>query len=62
VAKTISGASVFGSTWRTAIATSLIPIARAASTKGISRNISVLERITRATVGTRGIEIAMMVF
>ena len=48
VASTISGASVLGSTWRTAMRNSLMPTARAASTKGISRNASVLERMTRA--------------
>lgn len=49
VASTMSGASVFGRTWRTAMRSSLIPVARAASTKGSSRSASVLERITRAT-------------
>src|SRR5205823_12499273 len=50
VASTISGASVLGSTWRIAIANSFMPTAREASTNGISRSVSVLERITRATV------------
>ena len=48
VAITISGASVLGSTWRTAMRNSLMPTARAASTKGCSRSVSVLERMTRA--------------
>src|SRR5262249_40677864 len=48
VASTISGASVLGSTWRTAMRNSLMPTARAASTYGISRSASVLERMTRA--------------
>src|SRR5579885_109618 len=48
VAITISGAIVFGSTWRTAMRNSLMPTARAASTKGCSRSASVLERMTRA--------------
>src|SRR5205085_3228050 len=41
VASTISGASVFGSTWRIAIANSFMPTAREASTNGISRSINV---------------------
>src|SRR5262249_44096979 len=48
VAITISGASVFGSTWRTATRNSLIPMARAASTNGCSRSASLWERMTRA--------------
>ena len=51
VASTISGASVFGRTCRTAMRNSLMPTARAASTNGSSRSASVLERITRADVG-----------
>src|SRR5204863_3531491 len=38
VASTISGASVFGSTWRIAIRVSLMPIDFAASTNGCSRS------------------------
>ena len=62
VASTISGASVFGSTWRSAIRVSLMPIDLAASTNGSSRSASVLARITRETVGISGIAIAMMTF
>src|SRR6185312_5801284 len=62
VMSTISGASVFGSTWRTAIRVSLMPMDLAASTKGCSRSASVLARITRATIGTRGMEIAKITF
>ena len=40
---------------------SLMPMARAASTNGISRNDRVLERMTRATLGTSGMAMAMMV-
>ena len=40
----------------------LIPTERAASTNGISRNDRTFDRITRATCGTNGIEIAMIVF
>ena len=39
-----------------------MPMARAASTKGCSRSDRVLDRTTRATLGTSGIAIAMMVF
>src|SRR6201999_164481 len=60
VASTISGASVLGSTWRSAIRVSLMPIDLAASTKGCSRSASVLARITRDTTGIRGMAIAMM--
>src|SRR5215469_10570732 len=49
VASTISGARVLGRMWRAAMRSSLMPTAFAASTKGSSRNASVLERITRAT-------------
>ena len=38
-----------------------MPTARAASTNGISRSDSVLERMTRATLGTSGMAMAMMV-
>ena len=38
-----------------------MPTARAASTNGISRSDSVLERMTRATFGTSGMAMAMMV-
>src|SRR5947209_11749174 len=62
VASTITGASVFGKTWRTAMRNSLMPIARAASTKGSSRSASVFERMTRATDGISGMAIAMIVF
>ena len=62
VASTISGASVLGSTWRSAMRVSLMPIDLAASTNGSSRSASVLARITRATVGIRGIAIAMITF
>jgi len=62
VASTISGASVFGSTWRSAIRVSLMPIDLAASINGSSRSASVLARITRATIGTSGIAMAMMTF
>ncbi len=40
---------------------SLMPTAFAASTIAISRNASVLERITRAEYGTSGMEMAMIV-
>ena len=62
VASTISGASVFGSTWRSAMRVSLMPIDLAASTNGSSRSASVLARMTRATVGISGIAIAMITF
>src|SRR6267142_1252297 len=62
VASTISGASVLGSTWRSAIRVSLMPIDFAASTNGCSRSASVLARITRATVGISGIAIARITF
>ncbi len=39
-----------------------MPIARAASTNGISRIAKVLERMTRAALGMRGIEIARITF
>jgi hypothetical protein len=52
---------VLGSTWVMAMRVSLMPTARAASTNGISRSDSVLERMTRATLGTRGMAMAMMV-
>src|ERR1700733_16332757 len=61
VASTISGASVLGSTWRSAMRVSLMPIAFAASTKGCSRSDSVLARVTLATYGTSGIAMAMIV-
>ena len=44
-----------------AMRVSLMPMARAASTNGISRSDSVLERMTRATLGTSGMAMAMMV-
>ena len=44
-----------------AMRNSLMPTARAASTKGISRSDSVLERMMRATLGTSGMAMAMMV-
>src|SRR3984893_8717748 len=62
VASTIKGASVLGSTWRSAIRISLMPIDFAASTNGNSRSASVLARMTRATVGIRGIAIARITF
>ena len=62
VASTISGASVLGSTWRSAIRISLMPIDLAASTKGSSRSASVLARITRETIGISGMAIAMITF
>ena len=40
---------------------SLMPMARAASTNGISRSDKVLERMMRATLGTDGMAMAMMV-
>ena len=45
----------------TAMRVSLMPTARAASTNGISRSDSVLERMMRATLGTSGMAMAMMV-
>src|SRR3954466_705379 len=60
-ASTISGASVFGSTWRSAMRVSLMPTARAASTNGISRSVSVFERMMRATFGTSGMATAIIV-
>ena len=38
-----------------------MPVALAASTNGISRNDSTLERMTRATLGISGMAMAMMV-
>src|SRR6185437_15506023 len=52
VASTISGARVLGRRWRTAMRSSPMPTARAASTNGCSRSDRVLERTTRETVGT----------
>src|SRR5262249_22917559 len=49
VASTINGARVLGKMCRAAMRSSLMPTAFAASTKGSSRNASVLERMTRAT-------------
>src|SRR5215831_7905834 len=49
VASTISGARVLGRMCRAAMRSSLMPTAFAASTKGSSRNASVLDRMTRAT-------------
>src|SRR6185437_2920936 len=46
VASTMSGASVLGRTWRSAMRSSLMPTARAASTKGNSRSARVLARMT----------------
>src|SRR5262245_56471545 len=46
---TIEGARVLGRMCRVAMRSSLMPTAFAASTKGSSRNASVLERMTRAT-------------
>src|ERR1700694_1113072 len=62
VASTISGASVWGRMCRSAIRVSLMPIDLAASTNGSSRSASVLARMTRATVGMRGLGIAMITF
>ena len=44
-----------------AMRVSLMPMARAASTNGISRSDKVLERMMRATLGTSGMAMAMMV-
>ena len=63
VSSTISGASVLGSTWRTAMRTSPMPTARAASTKGCSRSDRVDRFARRAPrSGTSGMAMAMMVF
>jgi len=62
VASTMTGATVLGRMWRTATRRSLIPCAFAASTNGISRKASVLARMTRATCGMTGIDMAMIVF
>src|SRR5262249_16685248 len=61
VARTINGAKVLGRIWRSAMRTSLMPIAFADSTKGCSRSDSVLARTTRAEEGINAIEIAMIV-
>src|SRR6185437_13244887 len=61
VASTMSGASVLGRTWRSAMRSSLMPTARAASTKGNSRSARVLARMTRAICGMSGMAMAIMV-
>ena len=61
VATTITGGSAFGSTWRSTMAMSPIPMDCDASMNGRGRMVSTTERITAATRGVYAMATARMI-